>query len=128
MRDAKSENVRLREGVECHLSKPGEGTYECRHDALCPACRLRGAEAELAIANRMLERVEQLSTAAVDGQPKTDEEWIAAFRAWQVDAGGAYALDQYSSALTWFLVHEIKGWQRARWLACRVRDGEGLEI
>jgi BMFP domain-containing protein YqiC len=39
------EVVRLRKGEECHVARPGEGTYECRHDNLCPACRLRSAEA-----------------------------------------------------------------------------------
>lgn len=35
---------RLREGEECHVARPGEGTYECRHDNKCAACRLRSAE------------------------------------------------------------------------------------
>lgn len=35
---------RLREGEECHVARPGEGTYECRHDNQCAACRLRSAE------------------------------------------------------------------------------------
>ena len=39
------EVARLREGEECHVARPGEGTYECRHDNLCAACRLRSAEA-----------------------------------------------------------------------------------
>ena len=39
------EVVRLRKGEECHVARPGEGTYECRHDNLCAACRLRSAEA-----------------------------------------------------------------------------------
>ena len=39
------EAARLREGEECHVARPGEGTYECRHDNLCAACRLRSAEA-----------------------------------------------------------------------------------
>jgi hypothetical protein len=37
--------ARLREGEECHVARPGEGTYECRHDNPCAACRLRSAEA-----------------------------------------------------------------------------------
>ncbi len=41
-RDAlRAEVARLREGIECHVARPGEGTYECRVDDLCPACRLR---------------------------------------------------------------------------------------
>ena len=43
---AEREIARLREGVECHVARPGEGTYECRVDAPCPACRLREAERE----------------------------------------------------------------------------------
>ena len=43
---AEREIARLREGVECHVARPGEGTYECRLDAPCPACRLRDAERE----------------------------------------------------------------------------------
>jgi hypothetical protein len=39
------EVARLRKGEECHVARPGEGTYECRHDNLCAACRLRSAEA-----------------------------------------------------------------------------------
>lgn len=35
---------RLRVGEECHVARPGEGTYECRHDNKCAACRLRSAE------------------------------------------------------------------------------------
>ena len=43
---AEREIARLREGVECHVAQPGEGTCECRVDAPCPACRLRDAERE----------------------------------------------------------------------------------
>ena len=43
----RAEVERLRAGEECHVSHPGEGTYECRHDRICPACRLRHAEAEV---------------------------------------------------------------------------------
>ena len=35
---------RLRDGEECHVARPGEGTYECRYDNLCVVCRLRSAE------------------------------------------------------------------------------------
>lgn len=42
------EVARLREGVECHAARPGEGTYECAIDRQCPACRLRTAEAKIA--------------------------------------------------------------------------------
>jgi len=38
---------RLREGEECHVARPGEGTYECDGQHPCPACRLRLAEAEV---------------------------------------------------------------------------------
>jgi hypothetical protein len=38
---------RLRKGEECHVARPGEGTYECRIDKPCPACRLRVAEEEI---------------------------------------------------------------------------------
>ena len=40
----KKEIARLREGKECHVARPGEGTYECSVDKPCPACRLRWAE------------------------------------------------------------------------------------
>ena len=36
---------RLKEGTECHVARPGEGTYECNINKPCPACRLRVAEA-----------------------------------------------------------------------------------
>jgi hypothetical protein len=38
---------RLREGEECHVARPGEGTYECNINKPCPACRLRSAEERL---------------------------------------------------------------------------------
>lgn len=38
------EILRLREGIECHVARPGEGTYECNVNDPCPACRLRQAE------------------------------------------------------------------------------------
>lgn len=44
--EARAEVERLREGTECHVARPGEGTYECRVERKCPACRLRHAEAE----------------------------------------------------------------------------------
>lgn len=39
----RAEVARLREGVECHVARPGEGTYECDATDPCPACRLRRA-------------------------------------------------------------------------------------
>lgn len=30
------------EALPCYVARFGEGTYECRHDMLCPACELRG--------------------------------------------------------------------------------------
>jgi hypothetical protein len=52
--ELEAEVARLREGEECHVARPGEGTYECNVDSPCPACRLRAAEAEVA---RLLEAV-----------------------------------------------------------------------
>lgn len=40
--------LRLRDTDECWVARPGEGTLECRHDRLCPTCRVRNAEAEAA--------------------------------------------------------------------------------
>lgn len=37
----REENERLRHGEECHVARPGEGTYECRTDAPCLACKVR---------------------------------------------------------------------------------------
>ena len=42
-----NEIERLREGIECHVARPGEGTYECDVRKPCPACRLREAEREI---------------------------------------------------------------------------------
>jgi hypothetical protein len=39
-----NEILRLQEGIECHVARPGEGTYECNVNDPCPACRLRQAE------------------------------------------------------------------------------------
>jgi hypothetical protein len=44
LEDSRVEIERLREGVECHIARPGEGTYECNINKPCPACRLRVAE------------------------------------------------------------------------------------
>lgn len=38
---------RLREGEECHVARPGEGTYECNINKPCPACRLRYSEEKI---------------------------------------------------------------------------------
>lgn len=75
--------ARLRDTDECWVAKPGEGTLECRHDRLCPTCRVRNAEAEssrlreenrrlaeLALeAHRLLVAVRQITIA-------TDELWF----------------------------------------------------
>ena len=42
--DLIAEVRRLRAAIDdlpCYVARAGEGTYECQHDALCPACALR---------------------------------------------------------------------------------------
>jgi len=51
---AEAEVDRLRAGVQCHAAHPGEGTYECRIDKPCPACRLRDLVADLAEARAVV--------------------------------------------------------------------------
>jgi hypothetical protein len=46
--ELEAEVARLREGEECHVARPGEGTYECNVDSPCPACRLREAVQRIA--------------------------------------------------------------------------------
>jgi hypothetical protein len=45
VKSLREEIERLREGIECYVARPGEGTYECNPNKPCPACRLRVAEA-----------------------------------------------------------------------------------
>jgi hypothetical protein len=67
------EVARLREGEECHVARPGEGTYECRHDNLCAACRLRSAEARANRATYTVGETEWAHRIAVAEQRFVDE-------------------------------------------------------
>ena len=56
--ELEAELSRLRKGEECHVARPGEGTYECDIEHPCPACRLRRAEAALATAEARIETLQ----------------------------------------------------------------------
>jgi hypothetical protein len=64
------ETERLREGTECHVARPGEGTYECDIKNPCPACRLRELE--------KLERERKKIKENADIERKEEEEKIRA--------------------------------------------------
>jgi hypothetical protein len=87
------EVARLRKGEECHVARPGEGTYECRHDNLCAACRLRSAEAR---ANR---------TSYTVGE--TEAALVARVRELEAERK-AIAVQLQRLAPTWS--HETKSW------------------
>lgn len=67
------EVARLRKGEECHVARPGEGTYECRHDNLCAACRLRSAEARANRTSYTVGETEAAHRIAVAEQRFVDE-------------------------------------------------------
>ena len=67
------EVARLRKGEECHVARPGEGTYECRHDNLCAACRLRSAEARANRTTYTVGETEWANRIAVAEQRFVDE-------------------------------------------------------
>lgn len=68
--ELRAEVARLREGIECHVARPGEGTYECSIERKCPACRLRHAESETERLERLFQQTHGVHHTWVDARHK----------------------------------------------------------